>query len=156
MNIEDPNVSKEVMGKKRFLIAATRRLPNACEERLITKYFLRKGDDAATYTASAFKTHAEGAAALIVTPAERVNAIAINSLPETVKIIATFSVGHEHIDLHAAASRGLRVTNTPGVLTAATADLTILLILAASRRAHEGQRLIHSGDWSGIRPGHSR
>ena len=152
MNIENPHASSLEVREKHFLVAATRRLPSACEERLIAKYFLRKGDDNATYSSSIFKAHAEGASALIVTPAERLDANTINSLPQTVKIIATFSVGHEHIDLAAASASGLIITNTPGVLTAATADLTLLLFLAAARRAREGQKLIHSGNWSGIRP----
>ena len=133
-------------------VAATRRLPRACEERLKAQYAFRKGDDVTVYSLEALTAHAEGAAALIVTPAERLDRAAIRSLPDTVKIIATFSVGLEHIDLNAAKARGLRVSNTPGVLTAATADLTLLLILAATRRAYEGELLLRSGTWTGLRP----
>lgn len=134
------------------LVVATRRLPQACERRLEASYNFRRGDDAADYSSDALRDHAKGAAALIVTPVERLDAATIEALPETIKIIATFSVGYEHIDIEAAKKKGLRVSNTPGVLTAATADLALLLILAATRRAHEGQAFLRSGAWRGIRP----
>jgi lactate dehydrogenase-like 2-hydroxyacid dehydrogenase len=134
------------------LVAATRRLPSACEERLVAQYKFRKGDDTRVYSVDALAAQAANAAALIVTPAENLDGAAIKLLPETIKIIATFSVGYERIDLSAAKARGMRVSNTPGVLSAATADLTLLLILAATRRAYEGAHLLRSGAWTGIRP----
>jgi lactate dehydrogenase-like 2-hydroxyacid dehydrogenase len=70
-------------------------------------------------------------------------------LPDSVQIIATFSVGYEHIDLEAARDRGMRVTNTPDVLTDATADVAMLLLLAAARRAHEGERMVREDRWHG-------
>ncbi|MEK9673865.1 MAG: D-glycerate dehydrogenase [Rhodospirillaceae bacterium] len=76
----------------------------------------------------------------------------INRLPENVQILATFSVGYEHIDLDAANARGLVVTNTPDVLTEAVADLTVMLILAAARRAREGFELVSQGRWDGWKP----
>lgn len=92
------------------------------------------------------------AEALLVSPGVAVNAALIKALPEHVRIIATFSVGYDHIDIQAAQTRGLIVTNTPDVLTDATADLTMLLILAASRRASEGERLLRAGAWTGWTP----
>jgi lactate dehydrogenase-like 2-hydroxyacid dehydrogenase len=76
----------------------------------------------------------------------------IAALPDTVRIIATFSVGTDHIDVEAARARGIVVTNTPDVLTDATADITLLLILGAARRASEGERMIRAGEWTGWRP----
>ncbi len=137
---------------KKPLVVATRRLPRACEERLATDYLFRMGDDDANYSAEALKAHTEGAAGLLVTSADTLDATAINSLPDTIRVVATFSVGYEHIDLEAAAARGLKVCNTPGVLTAATADITLFLILAATRRAREGQALMLAGTWNGLRP----
>ena len=137
---------------KKPLVVATRRLPSACEERLRAHYIFRQGDDTTDYSAGALRAHAKDAVGLVVTPADKLDAAAIDSLPDTIRVLATFSVGYEHIDLKAAAARGLRVCNTPGVLTAATADLTLLLILAATRRAREGQNLMYSGTWSGLRP----
>ncbi len=67
-------------------------------------------------------------------------------------MIATFSVGTDHIDLAAAKARGIAVSNTPGVLTDATADIAFLLLLGAARRASEGERLIREGRWEGWAP----
>jgi lactate dehydrogenase-like 2-hydroxyacid dehydrogenase len=71
-----------------------------------------------------------------------------------VKLLANFGVGFNHIDLAATAEQGIAVTNTPGVLTEDTADLTILLILAVARRAGEGERELRAGLWTGWRPTH--
>jgi lactate dehydrogenase-like 2-hydroxyacid dehydrogenase len=71
-----------------------------------------------------------------------------------VKLIANYGVGFEHIDLEAAKARGVAVTNTPGVLTDATADIAMTLLLMAARRAGEGERELRDGRWSGWRPTH--
>lgn len=134
------------------LVAVTRRLPAPCEERLKAKVRVRLGDDAAVYTPAALARHAEGATVLIVSPAESLDGTAIAALPKSVKALATFSVGTDHIDLDAARRRSLTVTNTPGVLTDATADIAMLLLLATARRASEGERLMRSGAWTGWRP----
>ena len=68
------------------------------------------------------------------------------------RLLANFGVGHNHIDVAAARSRGVEVTNTPGVLTDATADLALTLILMTARRAGEGERLVRSGGWTGWHP----
>ncbi len=90
------------------------------------------------------------AQALLCTPADQIDAALIGALPESVRVIGTFSVGYEHIDLQAAAARGIAVVNTPGVLSDATAEFTMLLLLAAARRAGEGERLLRAGAWSGF------
>ncbi|WP_144182865.1 2-hydroxyacid dehydrogenase [Elioraea rosea] len=76
----------------------------------------------------------------------------IARLPGSVKAIATFSVGTDHIGLDAAKARGIAVTNTPDVLTEATAETTMLLLLGAARRAAEGERLVREGRWTGWTP----
>ena len=76
----------------------------------------------------------------------------IAALPASVKVVATFSVGYDHIDVACAAARGIAVCNTPDVLSVATAETAMLLILAAARRAGEGERLIRSGRWQGWAP----
>ena len=136
------------------VVAVTRRLPAACEERLATTYDLRLGDDTVTFTPKTLAQHAAGAAAVVVTPGEAITAAVVAALPASVKVISTNSVGFEHIDLDAARTRGLRVTNTPGVLTDATADIALLLILAATRRASEGERMVRNATWKGLRPTH--
>lgn len=68
------------------------------------------------------------------------------------KILANFGVGYNHIDVTAAAAKGITVTNTPGAVTDATADIAMTLILMAARRAGEGERLVRSGEWTGWHP----
>jgi lactate dehydrogenase-like 2-hydroxyacid dehydrogenase len=137
------------MKKPRLIVA--RRLPEAVEARLAETYAVRFADDrpASDLPALAREHAAEG---LLVAPGVATSAALIEALPATVKIIATFSVGTDHIALEAAKARGIVVTNTPDVLTDATADLTMLLILAASRRASEGERLLRAGQWTGWTP----
>ncbi len=85
------------------------------------------------------------AQAVVVTSAQKMTAEVIGRLPASVRIIATSSVGYDHIDVAAAQARGIAATNTPGVLTECTADFTFLLILAASRRAREYGAIMQSG-----------
>ena len=139
---------------QKHIVALTRRLPLACEERIAKTYTLRLGDDAVVYTPEILAQHAAGAAAVLVTPGEPITAAVIAALPTTVRVISSNSVGFEHIDLEAAQTRGLRVTNTPGVLTDATADIALLLILAATRRASEAERMVRNATWKGLRPTH--
>lgn len=73
---------------------------------------------------------------------------------ERVRLIANYGVGFDHIDIAAASAKGIAITNTPGVLTDATADLALTLILMAARRAGEGERELRDGRWSGWRPTH--
>lgn len=85
------------------------------------------------------------AEALVIQSVQKLNAEVIGRLPPCVKVIATSSVGFEHIDVAAARARGIMATNTPGVLTNATADMTMLLILGACRRAYEYEALMRAG-----------
>jgi lactate dehydrogenase-like 2-hydroxyacid dehydrogenase len=95
---------------------------------------------------------AAGAEAILCAAGDPLHAGTIARLPASLRAIATFSAGLDHIDLAAARARGIVVTNTPDVLTEATAELTMLLILAAARRAGEGERLVRSGRWQGWAP----
>ncbi len=90
--------------------------------------------------------------ALLITLTEKFHPEAIAKLPESVRIIATYSVGHEHIDLAAAKARGIRVSNTPDAVTVATAEIAMLLLLGAARRAPEGERLLKEKKWGGWQP----
>jgi lactate dehydrogenase-like 2-hydroxyacid dehydrogenase len=103
-------------------------------------------------TADELVRRAEGAEAILCAAGDPLHAETIARLPATLRAIATFSVGLDHIDLAAARARGIIVSNTPDVLTDATAELTMLLILAAARRAGEGERLVRSGQWRGWAP----
>lgn len=94
---------------------------------------------------------AEGADAIFLSPANKMDARFFEQLPASVKVIATFSVGYDHVDLEAAQRSGVPVAHTPGVLTDATADIAMLLLLTASRRTYEAQQRVRNGDWVGAR-----
>jgi glyoxylate reductase len=89
--------------------------------------------------------------ALLPTPRERITDEVLDAAPR-VRIVASHSVGVDHVDLVACRARGVLVTNTPDVLTDATADLAFALILAVARRLHEGEALARSGSWDGWKP----
>ncbi len=133
-------------------ILVTRRLPFRVEAALAEAFTVTLNETDVPLSPEALLAAMQGKAGLVPTVGDRLSADVIAELPESVRIIATFSVGTDHIDLAAAKARGICVTNTPGVLTDATADLTILLILAATRRAGEGERLVRAGRWTGWAP----
>ncbi|HUN61246.1 MAG TPA: D-glycerate dehydrogenase [Candidatus Sulfotelmatobacter sp.] len=133
-------------------LTVTRRLPEQVEARIRRDYLPCFNPDDRLYTPGELIEVANGADALLVTPRDLLNATVIARLPGSVRVIATLSVGYEHIDLAAAAARGIQVTNTPGAVTDATADITMLLLLGASRRASEGQALLLRGEWRDPRP----
>jgi glyoxylate reductase len=89
---------------------------------------------------------------LVPTVTDRIDADLIARAPASLKMFANFGAGVNHIDLAAAKARGILVTNTPGVFTEDTADLTMALILNVPRRLGEGHRLMRSGEWKGWTP----
>ncbi len=93
-----------------------------------------------------------GCAGAITMLSDRVDEGFLEAAGPTLRVVANYAVGFDNIDLDACRRRGVRVTNTPGVLTEATADLTWALILAASRRVVEGDALVRSGRWTGWAP----
>ena len=130
----------------------TRRLPPAIEARAAAEFDARLSPDDARVTGADILARADGAAAILCCPAEKLDAETIDKLPDTVKVIGTFSVGYDHIDMKAARARNLPLVNTPDVLSVATAECAMLLILAAARRAGEGERYVRSGQWTGWAP----
>lgn len=125
----------------------TRQVPEAVTARLQRDYDAQINPTDRGLTADDLVAAAAGKDALIVTPPDRIDAQLIAALPESVRAIACFSVGTNHVDLEAAKARGLMVTNTPGVLTDATADLAFALLLAAARRLVEGVDNVRDGGW---------
>ena len=93
-----------------------------------------------------------GIDAILCTPSDKFDAGLVGQLPDSVRVIGTFSVGLDHIDLAAAAVRGITVCHTPEVLSVATAELALTLMLMAARRAGEGERLLRAGKWAGLSP----
>ena len=134
------------------ILLVTRRLPPAIEARAAQDYEARLSPDDAPVTAADILARAEGASAILCSPAERLDAATIAKLPASVKVIGTFSVGFDHIDIAAARARGIPLVNTPDVLSVATAECAMLLILAAARRAGEGERLVRARKWEGWAP----
>ena len=93
--------------------------------------------------------HAPGAAAIVAEPGIPVDAELMDAAGGSLKIVANFGVGYDNIDVEAATARGVRVTNTPGVLTNATAELAVALMLAAGRRIAEADAMIRDDRWTG-------
>jgi glyoxylate reductase len=131
-------------------ILVTRKLPDAVTARLSRDYRPTLNPSDRRYSVEELLASAAGHDALLIAPSEAMKAETIAALPDSIRAIATFSVGFEHIDLAAAKARGIIVTNTPDVLTDATADIAMLLILAAARRASEGERMIREDRWTGL------
>ena len=94
-----------------------------------------------------------GAAILVVTATDRLDAAMIAQLPATLRIVCTYSVGTDHIDVAALAARGLILLATPDVLSESCADIALLLMLGAARRVVEGLALVRGGGWTGWMPG---
>jgi lactate dehydrogenase-like 2-hydroxyacid dehydrogenase len=138
--------------REKPVLLVTRKLPAAVEQRASRDYRARLNPADQPYDAAGLVTAASGAEGILCTTTDRIDRALIDLAPAGVRIIATFSVGFEHIDLDAARARGIVVTNTPDVLTDATADVALLLILGAARRASEGERLIRENRWTGWTP----
>ena len=128
-------------------ILATRRMPPNVEARLSRDYQATLNPNDRTASAAEILAAAEGHDGILCCPTEKFTAGLISALPESVRILATFSVGYEHIDIPASRKRGLKVTNTPDVVTDATADIAMLCLLAAARRGSEGDRLVRADRW---------
>ena len=134
------------------VVLVTRKLPEAVEDRLRRDYEARLNPDDALYSKDELLERAQGAQGILPCHTEVFSANVIESLPEEVKIIANFSVGFDHVDIEAAKKRGLVVTNTPDVLSDATAELTMMLMIGAARRASEGEKLVRTGEWQDWSP----
>jgi lactate dehydrogenase-like 2-hydroxyacid dehydrogenase len=140
------------MNASKPVVLVTRRLPAAVEARLQRDYAPRLNPDDRVYCPDELIDGSRGAVAILTCATDPWPAGLIGRLPEGVRGLATFSAGFEHIDLAAARARGITVTNTPDVLTEATADLALLCILGAARRAFEGEALVRTGRWAGWTP----
>jgi len=136
------------MSDQKPTILVTRKLPEAVEQRILEHFNAKLNADDHPYTTDEMLDLVQGADAIYACHTDKLSADVIRRLPASVRAIANISVGVDHVDLDAAKSRSIVVTNTPGVLADATAELTMLLILAAARRAGEGERLVRSGNWN--------
>ncbi|HZJ52984.1 MAG TPA: D-glycerate dehydrogenase [Myxococcaceae bacterium] len=130
----------------------TRRLPEAVERRAARDYRLIANPEDRPLSADELISRCDEVDAVVCTVADKMNGGIFLRLPARVRIVASFGVGTDHLDLAAARSRGVVVTNTPEVLTDATAEIALLLLLGAARRAYEGQEMLRAGRWTGWTP----
>ncbi|MGZ3305808.1 MAG: 2-hydroxyacid dehydrogenase [Asticcacaulis sp.] len=130
-------------------ILVTRPWPQAVEERLKGQYDVTVLPEGAPLVRGGLIAAMCDYDALCVTVADKLDAEVLGTPQARVRMIGNFGVGFEHIDVRAAAAAGIRVSNTPDVLTDATADLALMLMLMASRRAGEGERQLRAGQWDG-------
>ena len=134
------------------VVLVTRKLPDAVEDRLRRDYAPILNPNDALYTPEEIIKRSEEVDAIMPCHTEKFGADVIARLAKRVRVIANFSVGYDHVDTQAAKARGLIVTNTPEVLSDATAELTIMLMLGAARRASEGERLVRMREWKDWSP----
>jgi lactate dehydrogenase-like 2-hydroxyacid dehydrogenase len=134
------------------VLVVTSRYTKEVEERIDRDYNARRNPDESPFSQQKLLSAADGVDALFITPADRLDARFFEKVSHTVKVIATYSVGFDHIDLEAAARRKISVAYTPGVNHEATADIAMLLLLGASRRAYEAQELVRTGAWKPLSP----
>jgi glyoxylate reductase len=140
------------MRSKRPFVIVTRKLPDPIETRMMELFACRLNLDDTPLSKPELIAAVERADVLVPTVTDRIDAEVLDAAGPALKLIASFGTGIDHVDLAAAQRRGIIVTNTPGVLTEDTADMTMALILAVSRRLAEGERLIRSGGWTGWGP----
>jgi lactate dehydrogenase-like 2-hydroxyacid dehydrogenase len=137
-------------GKPRVL--ATRHFPPDVEARLAANFDAVLNSEDQLYDGPALIKATQGCDGIMCAAGDPLTAQTISGLPRSVRMIATFSVGYEHVDVAAATKRGILVSNTPDVLTDATADIAMLCLLGAARRAHEGMHMLRTHGWVGWTP----
>ncbi len=138
----------------RPVVVVTRRLPAEVEAQLVERFDARLNPTDEPLGPEGLARAFREADAVLCTVTDRITADLLGAGDRRVRLLANFGVGYNHIDVAAARAAGVAVTNTPGVLTDATADLAILLMLAVARRAGEGERELRAGRWTGWRPTH--
>ena len=128
-------------------VLCTRRMPPNVEARLARDYRATLNPEDRIYSKDDLVAGSEGQDGIFCAGGDPMTAGCIERLPDSVRVIATYSVGYEHVAVDAAKARGIVVTNTPNVLNDATADVAMLCLLGAARRGAEGDRLVRAGEW---------
>ena len=134
------------------LVIVTRKLPDAIETRMMELFDVRLNLDDEPFSRARMVEAVQAADVLVPTVTDRIDAGILDQASDKLRLIASFGTGVDHIDVAAARARGMTVTNTPGVLTEDTADMTMALILAVPRRLVAGERLMRAGQWRGWSP----
>ncbi|MFZ5913457.1 MAG: 2-hydroxyacid dehydrogenase [Pseudomonadota bacterium] len=134
------------------IVIVTRKLPDVIETRMRELFDARLNLNDTPMTPEQLVEAVKTADVLVPTLTDRIDGRLLAKAGERLKLIANFGTGVDHIDVETARSRGVLVTNTPGVLTDDTADMTMALILSVPRRITEGLDLLRAGDWGGWAP----
>ena len=134
------------------LVIVTRKLPDAIETRMMELFDVRLNLDDEPFSRARMVEAVQAADVLVPTVTDRIDTGILEQASDKLRLIASFGTGVDHIDVAAARARGMTVTNTPGVLTEDTADMTMALILAVPRRLVAGERLMRAGQWRGWSP----
>jgi glyoxylate reductase len=140
------------MARKKPLVVVTRKLPEVVETRMRELFETRLNTDDRPMTQAELVEAVRNADVLVPTVTDRIDAGVLSQAGASLKLVANFGNGVDNIDVDTATARGITVTNTPGVLTEDTADMTMALILAVPRRIAQGIRVIETGEWHGWSP----
>jgi glyoxylate reductase len=140
------------MSRTRPAVIITRKLPDVIETRMMELFEAKLNTDDQPLPKAGLIEAVKSCDVLVPTVTDRIDSSVLAHAGERLRLIANYGTGVDNIDVEAAYKRGITVTNTPGVLTEDTADMTMALVLAVSRRLVEGERLARSGDWSGWSP----
>lgn len=138
------------MSKRKVIV--TRKWPAEVEAKLMEQYDVQLNEQDTPLSQEELKAAMRTADAVLPTVTDSFTADVLDVDPLKAKILGNFGVGFDHIDIEIAKTRGITVTNTPEVLTDCTADIALTLMLMASRRAGEGERLVRDSRWTGWRP----
>ncbi len=138
----------------RPIVVVTRRLPEPVHEALTREFDARLNPHDRPLSADGLRDALQQADAVLTTVTDKVTAEVLSAEPRRARLLANFGVGFNNIDVDAAKARGIAVSNTPDVLTDATADLAVTLLLMVARRTGEGERHLRGGQWTGWRPTH--
>lgn len=140
------------MPSKHLSVVVTRRLPDQVETRMRELFNVTLREDDTPMTAQELARAMKTCDVLVPTVTDEIHAGLLGQAGEGLKLIASYGAGVDHIDVATARQRGILVTNTPGVVTEDTADMTLALILAVTRRIPEGLALMQQGGWQGWAP----
>ncbi|MEM6384610.1 MAG: D-glycerate dehydrogenase [Pseudomonadota bacterium] len=140
------------MPQKRLKVVVTRRLPDAVEARLLELFDVTLNSDDIPLGREKLSAAMKDADILVPTITDQIDAGLLGQAGENLKLIASYGAGVDHIDVTTARQRGILVSNTPGVVTEDTADMTMALILSVTRRIPEGLGVMQKGEWNGWSP----
>ena len=140
------------MSAERLKVVVTRRLPEPVEDRLQELYDVSLNAEDHPFTEDQLLAAMQSADVLVPTITDHIDAKLLDHAAPSLKMIANYGAGFDHIDVAAALRKDILVTNTPDVVTEDTADMTLALILGVTRRVGEGRNIMQSGEWSGWSP----